>query len=243
MNDNNEKSNTLLLTVIAVATLLVAVIGATFAYFTANTTGGESASTLTVTAATLTITFADGNGSTVTADTNIEPTATALITKNFTLTPSNNTDKDMPYTLNLVVTENNFVLQNAITTTSLSYRLTNNSSITGQISSTANDTYIPIPATRAATTAETNKIPAGNNNYDQVQSGTLGNITIYKNDGTPTSVKGLEIGKGEFKAGNTNAHSYTLEIFFKDDGKNQDVDKNKTFAAYIDLSTGNQAIK
>ena len=34
-----EKKNTLLLTVIAVATLLVAVVGATFAYFTATSTG------------------------------------------------------------------------------------------------------------------------------------------------------------------------------------------------------------
>ena len=37
-----EKKNTLLLTVIAVATLLVAVVGATFAYFSLTTSGGSS---------------------------------------------------------------------------------------------------------------------------------------------------------------------------------------------------------
>ncbi len=37
-----EKKNTLLLTVIAVATLLVAVVGATFAYFSLSTTGGSN---------------------------------------------------------------------------------------------------------------------------------------------------------------------------------------------------------
>ena len=37
-----EKKNTILLTVIAVATLLVAVVGATFAYFTATTTGDSA---------------------------------------------------------------------------------------------------------------------------------------------------------------------------------------------------------
>ncbi len=37
-----ERKNTVLLTVIAVATLLVAVVGATFAYFTATTTGGTN---------------------------------------------------------------------------------------------------------------------------------------------------------------------------------------------------------
>lgn len=36
-----EKKNTILLTVIAVATLLVAVVGATFAYFTATSTAGD----------------------------------------------------------------------------------------------------------------------------------------------------------------------------------------------------------
>ena len=38
-----DKKNTLLLTVIAIATLLVAVVGATFAYFTAQTTGSKDA--------------------------------------------------------------------------------------------------------------------------------------------------------------------------------------------------------
>ena len=38
-----ERKNTILLTVIAVATLLVAVVGATFAYFTASTSAGGSA--------------------------------------------------------------------------------------------------------------------------------------------------------------------------------------------------------
>lgn len=46
-----EKKNTVLLTVIAVATLLVAVVGATFAYFTATTTpeGAGTANTSTTT--------------------------------------------------------------------------------------------------------------------------------------------------------------------------------------------------
>ena len=40
-----DKKNTMLLTVIAVATLLVAVVGATFAYFSINTTAGDNAKT------------------------------------------------------------------------------------------------------------------------------------------------------------------------------------------------------
>lgn len=44
-----EKKNTVLLTVIAVATLLVAVVGATFAYFTATTTPEGNAGTIDTT--------------------------------------------------------------------------------------------------------------------------------------------------------------------------------------------------
>ena len=48
-----EKKNTVLLTVIAVATLLVAVVGATFAYFTAaNSTTGDAAGNVNVNTAT-----------------------------------------------------------------------------------------------------------------------------------------------------------------------------------------------
>lgn len=46
-----EKKNTILLTVIAVATLLVAVVGATFAYFTATNTGEGASNTATATTA------------------------------------------------------------------------------------------------------------------------------------------------------------------------------------------------
>ena len=39
----NNKQNSVLLIIIAVATLLVAVVGATFAYFTANNPTGSTA--------------------------------------------------------------------------------------------------------------------------------------------------------------------------------------------------------
>lgn len=48
-----EKKNTVLLTVIAVATLLVAVVGATFAYFTATTTPSGNGGTTDVTTTTV----------------------------------------------------------------------------------------------------------------------------------------------------------------------------------------------
>ena len=51
MNENGGKNNTILLTVIAIATLLVVVTGATFAYFAAVVRGNENASSISITAA------------------------------------------------------------------------------------------------------------------------------------------------------------------------------------------------
>lgn len=57
-----EKKNTVLLTVIAVATLLVAVVGATFAYFTASTAGtgtGQVNTSTTTTTGSVAVTLKD----------------------------------------------------------------------------------------------------------------------------------------------------------------------------------------
>ena len=70
---DNTKNNTLLLTVIGVATLLVAVVGATFAYFTAAMNPGESEATVKVNAGQLKINFANTNAVQI-AD-QVQPTA------------------------------------------------------------------------------------------------------------------------------------------------------------------------
>lgn len=57
---NSGKGNIVLLTVIAVATLLVAVVGATFAYFGALT-GSVSPSTIEVTSGTLSVEYNDNS--------------------------------------------------------------------------------------------------------------------------------------------------------------------------------------
>lgn len=51
-----DRKNTLVLTVVSIATLLVAVVGATFAYFTA-TVGGEAQNVVTVTTSSTSSTF------------------------------------------------------------------------------------------------------------------------------------------------------------------------------------------
>ena len=53
-----EKKNVIFLSVIAVATLLTAVVGTTFAYFTATVIGNQSANNVTVSTDTLAVTYA-----------------------------------------------------------------------------------------------------------------------------------------------------------------------------------------
>ena len=70
--EGERKSNTAMLTVIAIATLLVAVVGATFAYFSANTTGNNGNVTVqATTAAARDVFISSGNGNielSITAD-------------------------------------------------------------------------------------------------------------------------------------------------------------------------------
>lgn len=55
-----EKKNVVFLTVLAIATLLTAVVGTTFAFFTATVTGNDTATDTSITTATLGVEYSDG---------------------------------------------------------------------------------------------------------------------------------------------------------------------------------------
>ena len=59
---NNNKSKQIVFAIIGVAILMIAVVGVTFAFFSAQITGIESASTLSLSGATLTINYSEGTG-------------------------------------------------------------------------------------------------------------------------------------------------------------------------------------
>lgn len=104
-----NKQNTALLIVIAVATLLVAVVGATFAYFTATSNKAE-ASTVQVSAGIMKIKFTDGDNGITVSD--FQPKDEAIAEKTFTLTGNNTTqDLKMPFTIDLVY-NNGFTAEN-----------------------------------------------------------------------------------------------------------------------------------
>lgn len=112
MNENGGKNNTILLTVIAIATLLVVVTGATFAYFAAVVRGNENASSISITAASEGTKVAFSGGETVNL-TNIYPKGTAAgsewITKNVTLSSSKtNSTGTSKYTFTMSGAANGF---------------------------------------------------------------------------------------------------------------------------------------
>lgn len=92
---------------VAIGLLLILSIGVSFAYFTANISGSESATTITVGAGTLGITYADSTGSAITVS-NIYPRAAAWATKTFYVKGNTATTDTMKYKCTLKVTTNTF---------------------------------------------------------------------------------------------------------------------------------------
>lgn len=159
-----NKKNTILLTVIAVATLLVAVVGATFAYFTAqggsasqadvvvNTGKAGSSSLGTFKAINIyadASNFAQGKG---------DQTGTSTGTVSWTA-PTNATgsttgvteeDRTMCYTATLAITNNTFVVSKANTTSAAELEFTavkGSTTIIDKMNITTTKTNVQIPTT------------------------------------------------------------------------------------------------
>lgn len=111
MNENGGKSSTILLTVIGIATLLVVVTGATFAFFAANITGDDKGTSIKVQAASTgtTIKFQGGEPISLAG---IYPKDEAWVTKDITLTSTAVGDATSTatskYTFKLVVAANSY---------------------------------------------------------------------------------------------------------------------------------------
>ena len=100
---NKKSKNTMIVSVIALALVL---IGVTYAYFSARITGLESASTISLTAGRMGIQYSEGDENVT--FTNIYPREEAWVTKTFTLTGYNTTDQPMKYDIGLNVITNTF---------------------------------------------------------------------------------------------------------------------------------------
>ena len=105
MENSNRKGNTVLLTVIAIATLLVAIVGATFAYFTASVKTDGSSSIIIKAATIGEIEFTDGKEiSLLNALPGTEDTKTFTIKASGDMT----NESGITYAISLNIEENTF---------------------------------------------------------------------------------------------------------------------------------------
>ena len=202
-----NRKNTILLTVIAVATLLVAVVGATFAYFTAQ--GGQQVQTPVnvQTANTSNGSFVTNGSISINANQenfyegagDQKSTATATVT----YTASSTSASDFCYTVGLQVTTNNFEYTTDESTPELTFTarksanaadLTSATTMINQrdITTTTASTLIQVPNT-AEGSDFTHKISAGqgatiNDQWDFTV--TLVNLDSDQNANTGKSLTG-----------------------------------------------------
>ena len=241
----NNKQNSVLLIIIAVATLLVAVVGATFAYFTANNPTGSTAEVKT-TSGKMEIEFADGTDAIEAAkQTGFEPSNTVLVDKTFTITGDNVT-ATKPNNNGTLGTESSLVMPFIV---SLDYTTTfiNNElhvlvkkmnadpkytqKITYKTKTLADKKADPEDKTAPATLKSVSELQ---DYYDY----TVGTGTTDAKESSETK----ELVYGEFKD-TQNASlaekqvTLRLVMIFPDTGTNQDYNKSATFKGILKVTT------
>ena len=199
------KNNTVMLTIIGIATLLIAVVGATFAYFSATLTGTNNEKEYTVRSATVGTEF---NGGVDITATGIYPKEEAWGTKTFSIKTTSTKGLSTKYRISLVIDDNDTTADTTISdgaghvkrfqANALSYTLTAieaNAATKGTMP-TATETKIADPS------------------KDIV----FGEATIYGNDAVEVT------------------QTYTLSMFFKDTGTDQNANQGAQFKAHISIS-------
>ena len=199
------KNNTVMLTIIGIATLLIAVVGATFAYFSAQLTGTDSEKEYTVRSATVGTEF---NGGVDLTATGIYPKAEAWGTKTFSIKTTATKGVSTKYSITLVIDDND-------TTTDATI-----SDGAGHIKRFQADALSYTLTATEANAATKGTMPTATETKitDPTQNIVFGEATIYGNDAQEVT------------------QTYTLSMFFKDTGEDQNANQGAQFKAHIAIS-------
>ena len=235
----NNKQNSVLLIIIAVATLLVAVVGATFAYFTASNPSGSTAEVKTK-SGKMEITFADGTDEIeAKKQTGFEPSNTVLVDKTFTITGDNITTSK-PNNNGTLGTESSLVMPFIV---SLDYTTTfiNNELHVLVKKTNADSDYTQNISYTGATLLKNSTAPAtlkSISDFQEYYDYTVGKGTTDAKESKETK----ELVYGEFK--DTQKASLAdkqvtlrLVMIFPDTGTNQDYNKSATFKGILKVTT------
>lgn len=206
------KNNTVMLTIIGIATLLIAVVGATFAYFSAILSGQETSTTVTIKSGAVGTVF---DGGAVISVSNIYPENNRIwATKKFSISSSENSNDDVTYTATVEIDSNSF------SNGALKYTLTH-----GKVCS---NILYEDEATCIA-------------NEGTWQNASTAGGTMMAENTTQTSIPvsgSISLGTGTLPAntGTIDTHAYELNIYFPDTGIPQDEEQGQVLQAHIVLS-------
>lgn len=209
MNENGGKNNTILLTVIAIATLLVVVTGATFAYFAAVVRGNDTASSISIRAAETGHTITLSGGQEVKLE-NIYPKGTDAgdewVTKTVSLSANalegNTGSSKFTFTMSL---DNN------------GYDWTENAG-------TENEKVVPDGTENIMFT------------FTKDAANSEGTVTDLVETATPVSVAsktGKTIASGTVQNNVKNTVAFTLKVFYKNASYNQNNGLQREFSFHI----------
>lgn len=237
--ENNGNGNTVLLTVIGVATLLVALVGATFAYFSATITNNSQQSVQVQTAAPVGLDYKSNGAISLQ---NIIPGQSG--TSTFTVTNPATSTVEQQYDLDLIISANG--LTTAKDTDAAATAAYAAKGLTGD----ALDKQLLVSISGESTTAGTkaDKTTESSNTPNVIKCTTAAacdytdGVTYTKAGETETStdstyaagytehiVKNQKIGIGE-------VHTYTINVNFDDLEVPQNQNQGRTFAAHIDIT-------
>lgn len=237
-----DKKNTLLLTVIAIATLLVAVVGATFAYFTAQTGTGATTPVTVTTSTSDSLTY--GSWAAIALTPNQENFAQGMGDQvgttggNVTLQANADTTAEYCYKAALNITTNQLTY---------SVKDTNNDG-------TEDDPTPELVISVTKTAGVTAGLPAGEDGTGAIASSTGTVIQLFTNEDITTRTTNLEfptaqggtdyIHKLSAAANQKIEDAWSITVTFKNLNVDQQVNTNKLFAANlvyttVDCTTGN----
>lgn len=208
-----DKKNTVLLTVIAVATLLVAVVGATFAYFSANVTEVNKTQTV-LKSAELGITFTGTQE--ITAE-SIEPGWSA--DKVFSV--ENTSDYDMTFDINFTNSVNNFAAPQDLTY-----------SIAAAFTASTNDSYTTASKVQMVGLSETSVGSASKTDF--AASGTLPTGGTVDGDNITYSSDVVKVVRVFIPAHTTQTFTMTAGYTYLDTDQNED--QGKVFRTTVNVT-------
>lgn len=242
MKNNNNKGSMIILTVIGIATLLVAVIGATFAYFTVQIQGNVTETTVQVTSSTMLVQFATQNKIEYTGAVPGRPLDTDANKLRFSLTSDPELGVATKYNVYLVIDSNDFLNNPTLNKPELVYIMNQTEHTTEEpsvVDLTNKDNPMKNTAGGAGTGILNDKeeITVDHASADPVKLnvGFIPGVTYTEEDEKTEAEKTRILIADGYLASHGNVDSWELEVWVREMQEQQNYNQGKKLVAHIDI--------